>query len=75
MVLHRTMPERPDWARAVSAPRPPDDTDFEEVAKILDNTNQANAGRLWCFGQWYDERRREFAGAAPGTYPASCPEE
>jgi len=59
-VLPRTLPERPNWARPVVAQRPADGTDWQEVAGVLDNANQANSSRLIRFGQWYDERRVEY---------------
>jgi hypothetical protein len=68
-VLARTLPATPAWAKPVAVPRPPDDTDWEIVARAEQNGRKLANGRLTCLADWIDERRVELAGGKGRVLP------
>ena len=67
VVLARTLPPTPAWAQPVNVSRPPDDTDWEVVAKREQNGRKLANGRIICLVGWIGERRQELATGQPGA--------
>lgn len=71
-VLARSLPATPSWAKPVEVSRPPDDTDWEIVARREQNGRKLANGRLSCLVDWIDERRVELATTGKAWKVLGC---